>query len=145
MEHADRRSNRVPARRRATPIAPDAHGLAPRSTQIGEDFEGNVVTFEIDDNGDHTSASCPAPMPCVNGPHVRDGFGFITHGFVAPLNGAYSSTLVSEDGNARTFACVVTSASFNCQGQGTFPGVGATFRQACAFGATTGGCRLLHF
>lgn len=116
---------------------------ADRVLFIGEDFEGNIVSFYVDAT-DHATA-CPAPNPCVSGPHVRDGWGVIGHGFYAPLNGVYSSTLADDKGNARTFTCHTATGPLTCQGQGTFPAMGATFHQVCAFGAVTGGCRIIHF
>lgn len=114
---------------------------------IGEDFEGNLVVLrESDLSADHSSAPCPAPAPCVNGPHTRSGFGFISHGFFGPFQGAYVSSLIGEDGNARVFNCNFGLPAGNgCSGQGTFPGTGQDFYQVCAFGAATGGCRLTHF
>jgi hypothetical protein len=119
--------------------------LGPGLTFVGEDANGNLIVKQLSASPDDTSG-CAAPAPCVNGPHVR--LSGITHGFLlGPLaTGSYTSALVglpSATPSLRVFTCGFANGAGSCApGQGTFPAVGQSFDQVCAFGAVDGACYL---
>ncbi len=123
---------------------------------VGEDFDGRPVEGWVTlSDEEHFTWPCPAPTPCVNGPHVRGRWGPIAHGFVFIGLGVYNSNVAStgdtvmlQKPSLRTFTCAYAGgvAGVRCEATGEFPPYHRAFNQECNFvGPLSGYCFLIHW